>query len=282
MNYKKQHFISYGDDRPNAVNRIKKQAESFNTFSTIDVYSNNNIYDDEFKKNYSYVLNQKRGGGYWLWKYYLINKKIKEIDDGEYIIYCDAGCELNNKAMKRYYEYLDMLKESNYGFISFPLLWNKKKMPPPNKGFTDKNYTVRQLFDYLKIDINSEIAETSQYIGGILIIKKCTHSLKILDEYRKVLEYDQKLITDFYNNKEQGFFFKENRHDQSIWSLLRKKYGSIILKTDETFFYFVTPEIECIPRSDYKNVEEKYKYPFWATRDSEGRTYSEYWEGPKW
>ena len=266
MNYKKQHFISYGDDRPNAVNRIKKQAESFNTFSTIDVYSNNNIYDDEFKKNYSYVLNQKRGGGYWLWKYYLINKKIKEIDDGEYIIYCDAGCELNNKAMKRYYEYLDMLKESNYGFISFPLLWNKKKMPPPNKGFTDKNYTVRQLFDYLKIDINSEIAETSQYIGGILIIKKCTHSLKILDEYRKVLEYDQKLITDFYNNKEQGFFFKENRHDQSIWSLLRKKYGSIILKTDETFFYFVTPEIECIPRSDYKNVEEKYKYPFWATR----------------
>ena len=282
MNYKKQHFISYGDDRPNAVSRIKKQAESFNTFSTIDVYFNNNIYDDEFKKKYSYVLNQKRGGGYWLWKYYLIDKKIKEIDDGEYIIYCDAGCELNNKGIKRYYEYLDMLKESNYGFISFPLLWNKKKMPPPNKGFTDKNYTVRQLFDYLKIDINSEIAGTPQYVGGIQVIKKCPHSLKILDEYRKVLEYDQKLITDFYNNKGQGFFFKENRHDQSIWSLLRKKYGSIILKTDETFFYFVTPEIECIPRSDYKNVEEKYKYPFWATREREGRTYSKYWEGPKW
>ena len=51
----------------------KKQAESFNTFSSIDVYYNNDIYDDDFKK-YKYVLNQKRGGGYWLWKYYLINK----------------------------------------------------------------------------------------------------------------------------------------------------------------------------------------------------------------
>ena len=43
MTYNKQHFISYGDDRPNAVLRIKQQAESFKTFSTIDVYSNNNI-----------------------------------------------------------------------------------------------------------------------------------------------------------------------------------------------------------------------------------------------
>ena len=270
MNYKKQHFISYGDDRPNAVSRIKKQAESFNTFSTIDVYSNNNIYDDEFKKKYSYVLNQKRGGGYWLWKYYLINKKIKEIDDGEYIIYCDAGCELNNKGIKRYYEYLDMLKESNYGFISFPLIWNKKKEPPPNQGCTDKVWSIRQLFDFLKIDINSEIAGTPQYPATILILKKCTHSLKILDEYRKVLEYDQKLITDFYNNKGQDIFFRENRHDQSIWSLLRKKYGSIMLEKDETFFYFTTPEGNNLSHNKYKNVVEKFKYPFWATRDRYG------------
>ena len=45
--------------RPNSVLRIKKQAESFNTFSTIDVYYNNNIYMTEFKNKFSYVLNQK-------------------------------------------------------------------------------------------------------------------------------------------------------------------------------------------------------------------------------
>ena len=272
MSYSKQHFISYGDDRPNAVNRIKKQAESFNTFSTIDVYYNNDVYDDDFKKKYSYVLNQRRGGGYWLWKYYLINKKMKEIEDGEYIIYCDAGCELNNKAMKRYYEYLDMLDNSEFGMISFPLGWNKKKEPPPNHGCTNKVWTVKELFNYFDIDINSDIANSPQLVGGILILKKCENSLKILDEYGKVLDYDQKLITDFYNNKEQYSFFRENRHDQSIWSLLRKKYGSVLLEKDETYFFFQTKENENIPRSEYKNVKEKYKYPFWATRDRFGFT----------
>jgi len=265
MNYKKQHFISYGDDRPNSVNRIKKQAESFNTFSTIDVYYNNNIYTTEFKDKFSYVLNQKRGGGYWLWKYYLINEKMKKISDGEYIIYCDAGCELNNKGMKRYYEYLDMLDNSEFGMLSFPLGWNKKKAPPPNQGCTDKVWSVKQLFDFLKIDINSEIAGTPQYVAGIQVIKKCEHSLKILDEYNKVLCYDQRLITDFYNNKGQLSFFKENRHDQSIWSLIKKKYGSIVLEKDETFFYF-EKFIGTKTIYNYTDNLEMYKYPFWATR----------------
>ena len=52
---------------------------------------------------------------------------MKKISDGEYIIYCDAGCELNNKGMKRYCEYLDMLDNSEFGMLSFPLGWNKKE-----------------------------------------------------------------------------------------------------------------------------------------------------------
>lgn len=261
----KQHFISYADDRPYAVDRIKKQAESFNTFSSISVYNNNNIYDDDFKKKYSYVLNQKRGGGYWLWKYYLINKKIKEIDDGEYIIYCDAGCELNNKGMKRYYEYLDMLKESSYGFLSFPLEWNKTAEPPPLNGCTEKVWTIKQLFEYFNININSEIANSPQIAGGILIIKKCENTLKILDGYRKVIEYDDKLTTDYYNKINQHSFFRENRHDQSIWGLLRKIHGTILLDKDETFFYFQR-FIDKKTIYNYTDNPERFKYPFWASR----------------
>lgn len=266
MPYKKQHFISYGDDRPNAVERIKMEAESFNTFTTIDVYNNNNIYDDDFKQKYSYVLNQRRGGGYWLWKYYLINKKMKEIEEGEYIIYCDAGCQLNNKGLNRYYEYLDMLEKSELGTISLPLGWNKTLEPPPSKGCVERVWTVRQLFEYLNIDINSDIATSPQIVGGILIFKKCKNSLKILEDYGKLIEYDQKLITDYYNNINQYPFFRENRHDQSIWSLLRKTHKTIILDKDETYYYFQDENGNNIPRNQYKNAIDKYKYPFWATR----------------
>lgn len=272
MPYKNQHFISYGDDRPNAVERIKMEAESFNTFTTIDVYNNNNIYDDEFKEKYSYVLNQRRGGGYWLWKYYLINKKMKEIGEGEYIIYCDAGCQLNNQGLKRYYEYLDMLEKSELGTISLPLGWNKTLEPPPSKGCIDRVWTVRQLFEYLNIDINSDIAISPQLIGTILILKKCSNSIKVLEHYGKLIEYDQKLITDYYNNINQYSFFRENRHDQSIWSLLRKIHKTIILDKDETYYYFQDENGNNIPRNQYKNAIDKYKYPFWATRDTSGKS----------
>ena len=43
------------------------------------------------------------------------------------------------------------------------------------------------------------------------------------------------LVTDHYNKMEQCSEFKDNRHDQSILSLVRKKHGSIVLP-DETYF----------------------------------------------
>ena len=40
-------------------------------------------------------------------------------------------------------------------------------------------------------------------------IKKNNHIKEILSEYKKVLEYDQNLITDYYNLQNQYDFFKE-------------------------------------------------------------------------
>ena len=52
-----------------------------------------------------------------------------------------------------------------------------------------------------------------------------------------VIDSDKNLITDHYNTN-QISNFKENRHDQSILSLLSKKFGGVILK-NETFFLIV-------------------------------------------
>lgn len=262
MNYKKQHFITYGDDRPHAVDRIVKQAHSFKTFSTINSFNHKNIYDKEFYEKNKYVIHQRRGGGYWIWKYYLINQIINKIEDGEFIIYCDAGCELNNKGLKRYYEYLDILNASDKGIISFPLNGNK----PSSCDCTEKKWSVKQLFTYLNIDMNSSFAETSQYVGGILILKKCENTMKILDEYKKLLDYDQKLITDYYNKINQEPFFNENRHDQSIWSLLRKKYGSCVIDNDETFFFYQNEDGINMNEYEKNNSKLKWEYPIWASR----------------
>jgi hypothetical protein len=47
--------------------------------------------------------------------------------------------------------------------------------------------------------------------------------------------------------------FRENRHDQSIFSVLRKKHGTEISEFDETWF-------------DPDWNAQGHNYPFWAIR----------------
>lgn len=76
--------------------------------------------------------------------------------------------------------------------------------------------------------------------------------LDLFTQYEKLLEHNKQLITDFYNKKNQNKYFKDNRHDQSILSLLRKKNGSIVIPDENWFENF--------------NDKKCLKYPFWTTR----------------
>lgn len=52
--------------------------------------------DNEFYSANHKILESSRGCGYWLQKPYFINKVIDNADNEDYIVYCDAGCELIN------------------------------------------------------------------------------------------------------------------------------------------------------------------------------------------
>ena len=235
----KTYFFSYGDNKYNiSKKRILKEAIESNFFDYCDIYGPENI-GEEFKIKYSDILNQPRGGGYWIWKFYFIYKYLQQINEGDYLIYCDAGCTINKDGINRFNEYKDLLKKSNYGIISFKMEHKEYK------------YTIKELYNYFNLDINNFELNNSQYVGGILILKKCSHSLLLIDECLKLLNFDKKLITDYYN-KYQGEYFIDYRHDQSILSLVRKKYGSVVLN-DETYT---------------KINKDKFdpRFPFWATR----------------
>lgn len=233
----KKYFFAYGTENfNNAKERILNEATNSGFFDYCNVYSPNDI-SDEFKNKYHEIFSQKKGGGYWIWKFYFLRKYLNKINYGDYIIYCDAGCTINKFGKTRYLEYLELLKNSNYGIISFSM-----------EHLSEKNYTIPEIYKFFNLDINDKYINSNQYIATTLILKKCEHSIKIIDECFKLLEYDKYLITDKYSKINA-------RHDQSILSLVRKKYGSIVL-FDETY---VQPQWHIGQRFDEK-------YPFWATR----------------
>ena len=73
------------------------------------------------------------------------------------------------------------------------------------------------------MNVNDNNGNSGQILGGILIMKNSENMMKIIDECINVLRTDHLLVTDHYNKMGQCSGFIDNRHDQSILSLVRKK-----------------------------------------------------------
>lgn len=232
------HLITYADKNfEKARHRICKEAENTGWFDSVKGYTPNNLSND-FKNRYEDILKMKRGGGYWIWKYDIINQRLNEINDNDVLIYLDAGCTINKKGKNRFYKYINMLTDKQ-PIISFQMLHLEYK------------YTTKEIFEYFNISNDTNITNTGQILNTCLIMKKNNKLLDLINMWGKALDDNPLLFTDYYN-KNQNPEFIDNRHEQSIFSVIRKMNNPLLL-TDETWF---TP---------FGN-KQSLNYPFWATR----------------
>ena len=242
------HFITYANKTFEiAKKRLLKEAEHFGEFKTITGYGPADLPKD-FVEKFKNILAMPRGGGYWIWRPIILLNKLNSMQNGEFLIFLDAGSKLNPLGKQQFHEYINRLKNSNYGIMSVQMSGNNG----PGNLEQEKVWTNTQIFNYLNVDINSNHANSGQYLGGILVMRKNEHLLKIINLLIKALNDDPLMFTDHYNkNQHQGF--RENRHEQSVFSLLRKIHGSVVIDGDESFMP---------PFGNGKSL----KYPFWATR----------------
>ena len=247
----KIHCISYADKNfSNSKIRLTQEARRFKNFDSFKIFKKNNL-PLSFRKEFKTILNKERGAGYWIWKPYIIKKTLESIDEGDYLIYLDAGCSINKKAKKRFFEYLNMLNKSDFGALSFKFKDNWRP---------EKHWTIKEIFEYFSVQGSPHIINTGQYISTLHIMQKKEHSVFLVDQWIKTLYSKRSLFTDYYQKSNiKNDFFKENRHDQSIFSVIRKIHGSIVL-TDESAFLNKTKSM----LKNKKNI--KNKYPFWASK----------------
>jgi hypothetical protein len=236
----KIHFVTYGNEMyNNSKKRLCEESTISKWFDNINICGPENL-SDSFKHEFNDILEKPRGGGYWIWKFDIIKQNLTKLANNDILIYMDAGCSINTNGKTRFNEYIEILNNSNESIISF-------QMP-----HIEKKYTNKELFHHFNMNVNDNNGNSGMIMATILIMKNTEKMMKIIDECINVLRTDHLLVTDHYNKMEQCIEFKDNRHDQSILSLVRKKHGSIVLP-DETWF---TP---------FGN-KESLKFPFWATR----------------
>jgi len=236
----KIHFITYANAAfENQMNRLITEAHNTGWFTTSTPYRPHDL-SEEFRNKYNDILVRPRGAGYWIWKIDIIKQQLDKMDNDDFLIYMDAGCSINPSGKKRFDEYIEMLNNSNEGIISFQMT------------LQEKTWTTKQIFQHFNLDLNSDYGTSGQIVGGILIMKKNEKLLKIIDECFKVLTTNKLLFTDDYNHQNQESFFKDNRHDQSVLSIVRKIYGSLVLENEIYFEPF--------------GNDISLQYPFWATQ----------------
>ena len=233
----KKHFITYGTNKFNhSKYRLANQVKELNIFDKIKTYDDKSL-SKEFREKHKEILKKERGGGYYIWKFDIINQELEGMNDGDYLVYLDAGCVINKEGLARLNEYFDMLNKSDYGIISF-------QMP-----LRELEWTSKQVFNYLGVLPKSDIGNGGQFLGGILVMQKKPHLVKIIGRISKALDDDINLFTDYYKKEQQHEGFKDCRHDQSVSSIIRKQEGSIVL-SNETLNH--------LPNSK--------KWPIWAVR----------------
>ena len=184
MTYMTNHFITFGGGHEKYIDagkRLVNQMRATGLFHDHELYTHIYLQNDkEFWENHhEFIENNKRGYGYWIWKPYLIQKKLQQINEDDILVYVDSGCELNINGKKRLFEYIDMIdnNENNYGLISFQL-----------NDCLEKVWTKKAIIEHFNLD--NSILNSNQFITGIIIIKKNHHSIKILNEWCKNMKYD--------------------------------------------------------------------------------------------
>ena len=237
----KIHLITYGSNYyTKSAIRLKNQAESFYEFESITNYGIKDL-GENFINSVNEIIRAPRGGGYWIWKPYLIQKKLEEIEDGEYLIYLDAGCTINPLGFERFKEYIQILKESDKPIIGFQLT-----------TFLEKFYTTDKIFDYFNVVSDSPIRESGQLIGGIQIMRKCKFTVSLFRKINNVINDNPYLFTDIYNKETKRQGFVDNRHDQSVISVAKKIEGCVIIEDESYYTSF--------------GCDKSLEIPFWATR----------------
>jgi hypothetical protein len=135
-------------------------------------------------------------------------------------VYADAGCTIQANTHSRYNEYVEMLKNSEFPILSFRLI-------QPNKTF---EWTKKDVMDYFNITPDNPIYHYNQLIGGITMMIKTPYTERLINDYYNIAVTRPDLFVDGLGYPG----FKEHRHDQSIFSIMRYLYGSVVVD-DKTF-----------------------------------------------
>lgn len=212
-------FLSFADKRyAGALNSLKECTEHF-PFDERYFLNEDDLPADYLRSLHCRVY--RRGFGYWRWKPYLIRERMNLMNEGDILVYTDAGVYWNAKGMKRFEEYIQMLKDGEF-LITF------------QSSYLEKDYSKGDILKFTGHYNDDNVLMSLQLLSGIVIIKKNAEGMRFVEDWYELCHHHFNLISDKVSVVPCIRGFVENRHDQSALSLLAKQRRHIEISYKET------------------------------------------------
>lgn len=243
------HFLSFSDSHMgDALERIGREAKKSNFFASVNLFTEHDFDSAYWEQYHLWYEANKKGYGYWAWKPYFIKKILAQIDYGDYLCYCDSGCEINKSGKEKLHEYCRMAEKSKSGIVCW------------ETGYKASQFTKGDIWDYFKAR-DSIIPSKNQIMAGVLVLHNTIDCQEFFDNWFITIHHNLHLIDDSPSLASNFYDFVENRHDQSVFNVLCRLSPGIIIRPGNT--------IELWPVVN-RRVRRMKKEPFIVIRNKTG------------
>lgn len=227
----KKKFITYGSNAfLQSAKRIIEEAKTLNIFDESQRYEYSDL---PYALKSSPLFLDKKKGGHWIWKAYVIFDSLSKLHNGDILVYVDCGSELKNAA--GWQLQFDKLKNSDalffqyrdgkdYGWKTF----NPKLTNDPKLKYWTKKSVVEQ-FQYL-FENDEEWLEKNKLWAGFIILKKTPEITQLVKDWLDLMIYRPDLVADplIFERDNQLEGFASHRYDQTILSAVVRYYDTKI------------------------------------------------------
>ena len=241
-------FTSFaGGDKSFRLSALRIKNEAINSKFFDRIY----VFDDltasgklkNFLIKHFWIL-PERGFGFWAWKPYLLLEVFDQCNEGDIILYADAGCQISKFGSEKLYSNVSTCQKYGALFFDMPV-------------YIEKDWTKKRLFEHMQVLDKPSILDTPQIQATYFYIKVNEFNKKIILEWaNNAVEDNFCYINDQDSMGVSGANYHEHRHDQSILSILVKKYG-LFVKVYECHFrsieYFVNSKALLFPVHSLRN-----------------------------
>lgn len=204
-------LVNFADERMTRSQLVCTKAAYENGVDKVFEYTKADISKSFWEFNYD-VLKHERGAGYWLWKPYVIQKALYHCNDGDILIYMDAGVKLITD-VQHIVEAMDQdlfLFSNGHQHVHWCKADVYEAILPRNHSGQDSS-----VYDY---------RDQTQVQASVIFIRVSDFTRKFIKEWLLWCQMPG-FIDDSPSVSSNHPEFAEHRHDQAVLTCLSKKYG---------------------------------------------------------